>query len=127
MSYPPRRFPAWRNTSEQFSRLGRRRWYSVQLGSVYLIALDSNSGHPSHSFDPDSPQQQWLDAQLKHLPPEVNFVFFLIHMPLINDPQSEVVADLPEPSQIKLRRYLEAEAPGAHAKFIVVSGHVHTL
>ncbi|AXC14921.1 putative purple acid phosphatase precursor [Acidisarcina polymorpha] len=117
--------PGLANYFDQFSWLGDRRWYSVQIGSVYLIALDTNSGHPSRSFNDDAPQQRWLASQLAHLPPEINFVFFLTHMPLINDLQSEVIADIPQPAEIKLRRYLEGQAALARAKFIVVSGHVH--
>ncbi len=113
------------NYFAEFSWLERRRWYSVQIGSVYLIALDSNAGDASHAFNPGAPQRVWLETQLAHLPPEVNFVFFLTHMPLLNDIQSEVIADLPEATELELRRYLETEAPKAHAKFVVVSGHVH--
>jgi acid phosphatase type 7 len=46
-------------------------------------------------------------------------------MPLLNDIQSEVIADIPSGTELILRRYLEAQAPHCHAKFIVVSGHVH--
>jgi hypothetical protein len=113
------------NYFAEFPWLERRRWYSVQIGSVYLIALDSNGGDAGHAFNPGAPQRVWLETQLAHLPPEVNFVFFMTHMPLINDIQSEVIADLPEATELELRRYLESEAPKAHAKFIVVSGHVH--
>ncbi len=113
------------NYFAQFPWLGGRRWYSVQVGSVYLIALDSNGGHADEAFDPETPQRLWLESQLARLPPEVNFVFFLTHMPLINDVQSQVIADLPEAPELELRKYLEAQAPRAHAKFIVVSGHIH--
>ena len=113
------------NYFAEFPWLGERYWYSVQIGSAYLIALDSNSRYRNRTLYPGSPQWQWLDMQLGHLPPEINFVFFLIHMPLINDVQSEVIADLPEAREVKLRHYLEEKAKQAHAKFIVVSGHVH--
>jgi hypothetical protein len=113
------------NYFAEFPWLGERYWYSVQIGSVYLIALDSNTRYQNRTLYPGSPQWQWLDAQLAHLPREVNFVFFLIHMPLINDMQSEVIADLPESREIKLRHYLEEKSKQAHAKFVVVSGHVH--
>jgi hypothetical protein len=109
----------------QFPWLENRRWYSVQIGSVYLISIDSNSGQPSKAFDPGKPQRVWLESQLAHLPPEVNFVFFLTHMPLFNDVQSEVIADLPESAETVLRKYLEVESAKAHAKFVVVSGHIH--
>jgi len=55
----------------------------------------------------------------------VDFVFFLIHMPLVNDVQSEVIADLPGTEEIVLRRYLESASKSTHAKFVVISGHVH--
>jgi acid phosphatase type 7 len=113
------------NYFAEFPWLGNRRWYSVQIGGVYLIALDSNGGNAGSTFEPGAPQRRWLESQLEHLPPEVNFVFFVTHMPLLNDIQSEVVADLPSASELTLRGYLEAQAPHAHAKFIVVSGHVH--
>jgi acid phosphatase type 7 len=113
------------NYFAQFPWLQRRRWYSVQIGCVYVIALDSNGGHSDTAFDPNVPQQIWLESQLAHLPPEVNFVFFLTHMPLLNDIQSEVIADLPSAAEMKLRDYLESQSAKNHAKFIVVSGHVH--
>ncbi len=113
------------NYFAQFPWLGQRRWYSVLLGGVEVIALDSNGGHSEHNFDADSPQQLWLQSQLEHLPPQVNFVFFLTHMPLLNDIQSEVIADLPGAAEMRLRDYLEAESPKLRAKFVVVSGHVH--
>jgi hypothetical protein len=109
----------------EFSWLGRRRWYSVLLGNVDIISLDSNGGHATTTFDPGAPQQLWLESQLDHLPPQVNFVFILTHMPLLNDLQSELIADLPESAEVKLRKYLEAQASRHPVKFIVVSGHVH--
>ena len=95
------------------------------IGSVYLISIDSNGGYPDKAFDPGAPQRVWLAAQLDHLPPEVNFVFLLTHMPLLNDIQTEVIADLPSRGEISLRKYLEDTAPKCHAKFVVVSGHIH--
>jgi hypothetical protein len=121
----PPGLPAFHNYFAEFPWLGGRRWYSVQIGSVYLIALDSSSGHVYTTFAPGTPQRVWLESQLAHLPAEVNFVFFMIHMPLVNDIQSEVIANLPEPPETVLRHYLEAESAKAHAKFVVVSGHVH--
>jgi len=113
------------NYFAEFPWLGGRRWYSVQLGSVYLIALDSNGGYVEEPFLPGEAQRRWLETQLDHLPPEVNFVFFLTHMPLLNDIQSEMIADLPTASEITLREYLESRAAHTRAKFVVVSGHVH--
>ena len=113
------------NYFAEFPWLDGRRWYSVQIGSVYLISIDSNGGRPDLAFNPGEAQRVWLESQLEHLPPEVNFVFFLTHMPLLNDIQSEVVADIPTAGQHTLRLYLEKQAALSHAKFIVVCGHIH--
>jgi hypothetical protein len=112
------------NYFAEFPWLGGRHWYSVQLGSVYLISLDSNGG-PDTRFNPGQEQRVWLESQLEHLPPEVNFVFIMTHMPLLNDVQSEVIADIPTAAEFTLRGYLEAQAARSRAKFIVVSGHIH--
>ncbi len=122
---PPPEEQGLANYFAEFPWLQGRRWYSVLIGGVEIIALDSNGGHATTAFDPGEPQRVWLEAQINHLPPEVNFVFFLTHMPLINDVQSEVIADLPEATETRLRQYLEAQAPQHRAKFVVVSGHVH--
>lgn len=113
------------NYFEEFPWLQGRRYYSVKLGCVYLISLDSNAAHKDTAFDEGSPQLEWLKDQLAHIPAEINFVVVLTHMPLVNDVQSEVVAGLPESTEVRLRRYLEKQSAQSHAKFIVVSGHVH--
>jgi acid phosphatase type 7 len=113
------------NYLAEYPWLEGRRWYSVLIGSVDLISIDSNGYAGDKAFDPGSPEQEWLQSQLDHLPPQVNFVFILTHMPLLNDIQSEVIADLPAKGEIALRQYLEIKAPQCHAKLIVVSGHVH--
>ena len=122
--YPVQRF-GLANYFAQFPWLGDRRWYSVQLGSIYLITLDSNSEDAGHAFDPGSIQRAWLDQQLGSIPTEINFVFVMLHMPLLNDVQSEVIVDLPDTAEIKLRRILESAAAKSPAKFVVVSGHIH--
>jgi len=113
------------NYFKEYPWLEGRCWYSVQIGNVELIALDSNSRYKARSFRAGSEQRLWLDAQLSNLAPEIDFVFVLIHMPLINDVQSEVVADLPEAQELELRRDLELHSSHTHAKFIVVAGHIH--
>jgi hypothetical protein len=122
---PPPEAQGMANYFAEFPWLGGRRWYSVLIGCVQIISLDSNGGRSTTTFNPGEPQRVWLESQLNHLHPEVKFVFILTHMPLINDVQSEMIADLPETSEVKLRRYLEAQAPLHHAKFVVASGHVH--
>jgi hypothetical protein len=62
---------------------------------------------------------------LEHLPKTVNFVFFLSHMPLYTDLQSQVMASLPTPAELSLREYILSLAPKVDAKMIVLNGHIH--
>jgi hypothetical protein len=113
------------NYFAEYPWLGNRRWYSVLIGNVYLISIDSNGGPGDRAFNAGMPERVWLESQMDHLPAQADFVFILTHMPLLNDIQSEVIADLPTAQEITLRRYLEAQAPKCRAKLVVVSGHVH--
>jgi acid phosphatase type 7 len=103
-----------------YPQIDNHRYYSVLAGSVELIALNSVA-----KIDRASPQFAWLDAQLANIPPQVRFIFFLLHMPLMDDVQSQVVVSLPSPEMWDLRTYLEEKAAHSRARFITVSGHIH--
>ena len=109
-----------RNFNSTFPELKGYLYYSVQIGNVYLITLNC-----TESYGEGSPQRAWLGAQLEHLPKSVDFVFFLSHMPLYADLQSQVMASLPNPSELSLREFILKEAPQVHAKLIVANGHIH--
>lgn len=94
--------------------------YSVLLGNVYLITLNS-----TEPIWPTGYQAEWLKAQLDHLPAQADFIMINIHVPLIADVQSEFIANIPSPDLVKLRTYLEQRAATMHARIIVVSGHIH--
>lgn len=108
------------NYFANFPWLQGRAWYSVHLGNVYLIALDSFLLPEQYAA-----QRTWLEAQLANLPANADFVFFLSHMPLVTDIQTEVVVSLPTPDAVDLRNFLEAQVAHSHAKFVVVNGHIH--
>jgi hypothetical protein len=108
------------NYRANFPQLKGCLYYSAQIGNVYLIALDT-----TQSSSAGSPQRAWLESQLAHLPSEVDFVFFLDHMPFMADVQSQIAASLPGPNEIALRGILEAAAAKSHAKFVVINGHIH--
>jgi hypothetical protein len=103
-----------------YPQIEKHRYYSVLAGRVELIAIDT-----LQKVDKGSPQFAWLQAQLSNLPPQVDFVFFLLHMPLMNDVQSQVVVNLPSPEMWELRKYLEEVAAHSRARFVTVSGHIH--
>ncbi len=109
-----------RNYLAAFPYLKNCRYYSALLGNVYLISLDSFT-----AISEGSRQRSWLISQLEHLPPQVDFVFFLDHMPLVADLQSEVAVGLPQADETGLRRLLEQEKQKTRARFVVLSGHIH--
>jgi acid phosphatase type 7 len=109
-----------RNFNATFPELKGYLYYSVQIGNVYLITLDCTEGYPDHS-----PQREWLGSQLENLPKTVNFVFFLSHMPLYADLQSQVMATVPTPAELSLREYILSLAPKVDAKMVVLNGHIH--
>ena len=103
-----------------FPRLDGNDFYSVLMGNALLINLNS-----TEPMWPAGRQADWLRAQLDHIPAQVDFVFFQMHIPLIADVQSEFIANIPAPEGVGLRRYLEARALTARQKFIAVYGHIH--
>lgn len=94
--------------------------YSVLLGNVYVIALNT-----TEPIWPKGYQADWLKSQLDHIPQQADFVFFLLHVPLIADVQSEFLANIPSPDLLSLRQYLESRVASIRQKMIVVSGHIH--
>jgi hypothetical protein len=108
------------NFNATFPELQGYLYYSVQIGNVYLVTLNC-----TESYAEGSAQRAWLGSQLEHLPKTVDFVFFLSHMPLYADLQSQVMASVPNPAELSLREFILAEAPKVHAKLIVVNGHIH--
>jgi acid phosphatase type 7 len=112
--------PGQVNWAAAFPHLEGNGFYSVLLGNVFIVNL--NSVEPMW---PVGQQADWLRGQLDHIPAQVDFVIFSMHIPLIADTQSEFIANIPSPDSVVLRRYLEARAVTARQKFIAVYGHIH--
>lgn len=109
-----------RNFFATFPQLEGNGFYSVLLGNVFLVTLNS-----TEPLWPVGRQADWLREQLDHIPAQADFVIFSMHIPLIADTQSEFIANIPAPEAVSLRRYLEARAVSSRQKFIVVNGHIH--
>ena len=103
-----------------YPQLEKHTYYSVQLGNVYLITLDSST-----FMGGGWPQHRWLEAQLAHIPSSADFVFFLFHAPLVSDLQTAFMLGIPDPPTLSLRHELEAWAAKSRAKFVVFNGHIH--
>jgi len=108
------------NYLDHFPAIGRHRYYSALLGSVEVISLDQTM-----AATPSSPQGRWFAAQLSHIPPQVEFLVILHHIPWMADRQSEIFVGLPTPQALGLRNILEARLDHIHAKVIVFNGHIH--
>jgi hypothetical protein len=103
-----------------YPQIDHHAWYSVQLGNIYLITLDTSS-----LLNRGGVQRIWLESQLAHLPASADFVFFLFHVPLVSDLQTAFVLGIPDASTLDLRHELEANAARSHAKFVIFNGHIH--
>jgi acid phosphatase type 7 len=103
-----------------YPQLQAHNYYSVQLGNIYLITLDSST-FLSAGWE----QRRWLEAQLAHIPASADFVFFLLHVPLVSDLQTAFMLGIPDKSTLGLRHELESAAAQSHAKFVVFNGHIH--
>jgi acid phosphatase type 7 len=108
------------NWVAEFPQLKGNSFYSVLLGNVFIVTLNS-----TEPLWPTGRQADWLRAQMDHIPAQADFVIFSMHIPLIADAQSEFIANIPAPESVLLRRYLEARAVSARQKFIAVYGHIH--
>jgi acid phosphatase type 7 len=108
------------NWAAAFPHLKGNSFYSVLLGNVFIVNLNS-----TEPIWPTGDQADWLREQLDHIPAQADFVILQMHIPLIADTQSEFIANIPAPEGVALRRYLEARTLTARQKFIAVYGHIH--
>jgi hypothetical protein len=108
------------NWAAAFPQLKGNGFYSVLLGNVFIVNLNS-----TEPMWPTGDQADWLREQLDHIPAQADFVILQMHVPLIADTQSEFIANIPAPEGVTLRSYLEARALTVPQKFIAVYGHIH--
>jgi len=110
------------NYSARFPQLKGSRYYSVSAGNTLMLVLDSSLDELT------GPQGQWLKYKLDHLPPAVEFVFFVLHHPPYTSLSSFSFL-LPSrgarPSEMALAKELEACQQHTQARLVVFSGHVH--
>jgi calcineurin-like phosphoesterase family protein len=104
-----------------FPELRGRRWYSVHMGELYILNLDSNM-----DLKPGSMQAQWIAEQLQNLPTGVHFVFISVHHPPIADSVVNDTYHNARPNEKALAERVEAvAAQRSDLKFVVVAGHIH--
>jgi len=109
-----------KNWWNAFPELKARRWYSVQMGTAYIITVDSNL-----SLLPGSKQHDWVLEQLAKLPKSTKYVFFSLHHPPVADSIDGDHSHDVRPNERALADLLEKRAPSTKARFIVIAGHIH--
>ena len=112
---------ALRNYFQRFPELNNSRYYSARAANVLIFVLDS-------AFDEtNGPQGEWLKSKLDSVPPDIDFVFIVLHHPPYTSSVESMTGEghsarNPERDLAKL---LEARQAQARFRFVVVSGHVH--
>jgi hypothetical protein len=113
--------PGWiPNYLENFPQIAGHRYYSALLGSVEVISLDCTQASGA-----SSDQGRWFASQLNHVPPQVEFLMILYHVPWMADRQTQVLVGLPSKNELDLRQILEARLTRIRAKVLVFNGHIH--
>lgn len=108
------------NYLEHFPAIEKHRNYSALVGNVEVISLDMDS----QGADTDR-QVVWFGQQLDHVPPQIDFVMILYHMPWMADEQTHMFVRLPSGDALTYRKVLESHLNKLRAKVLVLNGHIH--
>ena len=112
---------ALENYFQRFPALQNNRYYSVRAANTLMLVLDSSLDETS------GPQGQWLANKLDSVPPDVDFVFLVLHHPPYTASSDRALGgghSARHPEQL-LAKALEERQGRVHARFVVFSGHVH--
>ena len=112
---------ALENYFQRFPALQNNRYYSVHAANTLMLVLDSSLDETS------GPQGQWLANKLDSVPPDVDFVFLVLHHPPYTASSDRALGgghSARHPEQL-LAKALEERQGRVHARFVVFSGHVH--
>lgn len=109
------------NYFQRFPDLKNCRYYSVRGGNVLLLVLDSSQDETS------GPQGQWLTRKLDAIPPEVDFVFLVLHHPPYTSSSDRMFGEghSSRSPERMLAKVLEDRQQTMRARIVVFSGHVH--
>ena len=106
---------------QRFPDLNGSRYYSVRAANTLLLVLDSSDEEVKGS------QGKWLKGKLDDLPSDVDFVFLMLHHPPYTSSSTKMLGQghSARPQELALAKLLEERQGHIHARFIVLSGHVH--
>jgi Icc-related predicted phosphoesterase len=110
------------NYFQRFPQLKNNRYYSVRAANTLMLVLDSSLDETS------GPEGEWLQHKLNTVPPEVEFVFVVVHHPPYtssSDAEEYGGGHSARTSEQGLARMLEARQQNLRARVVVFAGHVH--
>src|SRR5260221_1024397 len=70
---------------KNYSQLEKNVWYSITYGNSLFLMLDSQS-----DYRVDSPQGIWLRSSLKGVPDDLDFLFIVLHHPVVTHASQEI-------------------------------------
>ena len=109
------------NYFRRFPIIENNRYYSVRAANALMLVLDSSLDETA------GPQGDWLAKKLDNVPPDVNFIFLVLHHPPYTNSSDRKAGgghSARHPEQL-LAQMLEQRQARSHARFVVFSGHVH--
>src|SRR5262249_31202234 len=97
------------------------RYYSARAANVLIFVLDSALDETK------GPQGEWLKSELDSIPPDIDFVFIVLHHPPYTSSAATMTGEghSARNQEQELARQLEARQANERFRFVVISGHVH--
>lgn len=110
------------NYFQRFPELNHSRYYSLHAANTLVLVLDSSQDETSGA------QGQWLASKLDQIPPDVDFVFIMLHHPPYTSSSDAKMFGGGHSSRApehELAKLLEERQSHARFRIVVFSGHVH--
>lgn len=112
------------NYFQRFPDLKGSRYYSLRAANMLFVILDSSQPEAT------GPQSAWLNAQLDHVAPQVDFVFFMFHHPPYTsssdvNKEAQGGGHSARPQEQDLAKLLEERQTHSRYRIVVFNGHVH--
>lgn len=110
------------NYFQRFPDLKNSRYYSVRAANSLILVLDSSLDETT------SPQVQWMNDKLDHVPTDVDFVFLMFHHPPYTSSSDAKMlggGHSARSTEQALAKMLEDRQAHARYRIVVFSGHVH--
>ncbi len=110
------------NYFQRFPDLKQSRFYSVRIGNIFMLVLDSALDELA------GPQGDWLRSQLDQIPASVDFVLFVFHHPPYtssSDDKTYGGGHTARMTEQSLAKFLEERQQHIRARIVVFNGHVH--